>query len=104
MLSAMSVCALSLSGHAQDIPGRTASWLPPAAAELDGCAGVHAASATPRPTATPVTPATRPGRCRPRPRHDHGLAIAFPNDPMLTSIDLSFPAGNGGVSITTSVI
>jgi hypothetical protein len=94
----LSACALSLSGHAQDIPGRTAGWLPPAAAEVDGCAGVHAASATARPTATPVTPATRPGRCRTRPRHDHGLAIAFPTDRMLADIDASLPAANRGVT------
>jgi len=87
----LSVCALSTSGHAQDIPGRITVRLPPAAAVLDGCADVHAAGAIARPTATPMTPATRPGRRRPPPRHDHGLAIAFPADPMLAIIDASLP-------------
>jgi hypothetical protein len=70
--------------------------LPPAAAVLlDGCADVHAASAIARPTAIPMTPATRP---------DHGGAIAFPTDPMLAVIDASLPAGNGGAAVATFII
>ena len=38
----LSDCTLSSVGHAQDIPGAAAGWLPPAAAEPDGWADVHA--------------------------------------------------------------
>jgi hypothetical protein len=70
----LSVCALNSVGHAQDIADGEAGRLTPEAAELDGDADVHAASASARPAATPVTPATRPG---------------LPHDLMLNSIDAS---------------
>lgn len=96
----LSVCALSSVGHAQDIPGRErTARLPTAAAELDGCADVHADTAIAAAAATPKTPATRPGRRRPRPKHDHGLAIAVPSDLMLASIDTSLSAGNSGTVV-----
>jgi hypothetical protein len=100
----LSVCALSASGHAQGIPGRITVRLPLAAAVLDGWAGVHAASTIARPTVIPMTPAPRPGRRRPRLRHDNGLAIGFPTDPMLAIIDASLSAGNGGAAVATFII
>jgi hypothetical protein len=55
------VCAVIFHGHAQDIPDGEAGWLLcwllcwllAAAAELDGCAEVHADSAMARATAAP---------------------------------------------------
>lgn len=102
-----SVCAVSSVGHVQDIPGRETTGRPlPAAAELDagvaeldGCADVHAEIAVAKATAAPKTPAARPGHRCPRQRHGHGLAIAFPADPMLASIDTSLPAGNSAAVV-----
>ena len=95
----LSDCTLSSVGHAQDIPGGAADWLLAVAAEPDGWADVHAESASARATATPKTPATGPGRRCPRPPRDHGLAIAFPTDSMLATIDASLPAGISGAVV-----
>jgi hypothetical protein len=59
----LSVWALSSVGHAHGIPGRkVTARLPPAAAELDGCADVHAGTA--------ITMAN----CSPRPWRRHEAA------------------------------
>jgi len=79
----LSVCALSSVGHPQDIPGRTAGWLPPAAADPDDRADEHAGSVIARPSAIPK-------------------AIAFRADPMLVITDTSPPAANGGAAAFAS--
>jgi hypothetical protein len=56
------------------------------AAELDGGADVQADTAIARATAAPKTPAALGARRCLRPRHDHGLVIAFPTDPMLAGM------------------
>jgi hypothetical protein len=62
-------------------------------------ADVHADSAIARATAAQKTTATWPRLSRrPRPPPDHDLAVAFPADPMLTSIDASLPAVNSGAA------